>query len=31
MSPSFEFKDQYDEVVRKTGNTFLGIGGAIKK
>ena len=27
----FEFKDQYDEVVRKTGNTFLGIGVAIKK
>ena len=27
----FEFKDQYDEVVRKTGNTFLGIGVAIKR
>tara|TARA_E500000178_G_scaffold309075_1_gene323121 strand:+ start:628 stop:1386 length:759 start_codon:yes stop_codon:yes gene_type:complete len=27
----FEFKDQYEEVVQKTGSTFLGIGVAIKK
>ena len=27
----FEFKDQYEEVVQKTGNTYLGIGVAIKK